>query len=377
MDYATSKLWKAPPDNAFLHRELEEIVEKIVQDQDSYFEEGRVVRFRPVEFIQRPSSKIVKVEVEFENSKNNILVKFFKSKNYSLSHLHMLRERIRRDFEVTRSVYERFKRYSGYSAAVPIACFPELLAIVMVESQGQNLRDLIIKKATFYPRKDTLDQLAEYSFACGQWLTIFQAITEEKAQGKLQPRDVIKDIDLRLSKLVQKHGNFFNSQLRRQVLNYLERQASLVTDRDLRLCGVHGDFCPSNILIDGKEIIALDFEMFKVGSPYQDVTYYLRHLETFLQKPTFRPKTISILRQAFLSGYGKGIDATSPSFNVFKLRHVICHLVDILDASGQPFHKRLFNNRIARRYIQRLKDATVDCYQPIISDLHIPLDSTR
>jgi Phosphotransferase enzyme family len=373
MDFAASKLWNEPPDNGYMDQEIERIVDKILQDQDNYFQEGRVVRFRPVEFIQRPFSKIVKVEVEFENSKNIILVKVFKPKNSSLNHLQMMRERVRRDFDVTRSVHERLKSYPGYSAAEPVACFPELLAIVMVESSGQNLRDLIINKATFYPRKSTLDQLAEYSFACGQWLTIFQEITREKTQGRLQPHDIIRDIDLRLSKLVQQHGNFFNSQLRRQILNYLERQAFLVQDGDLRLCGVHGDFCPSNILVHGKEIIVLDFERFKVGSVYQDVTYYLRHLGTFAQKPTFRPKTISILRQALLSGYDKGIDATSPIFSLFKLRHIICHLVDILDASGQPFHKRLFNKTIARRYIQGLKNATVDCHQPILSDPYVLL----
>jgi hypothetical protein len=285
----------------------------------------------------------------------------------------MMRERVRRDFDVTRSVHQRFKSYPGYSVAEPVACFPELLAIVMLESPGQNLRDFILNKAAFYPRRYTLDQLAEYSFGCGQWLTIFQEITREKTQGRLQPYDVVRDIDLRLSKLVQQHGEFFNSQLRRQILNYLEKQALLVQNADLRLCGVHGDFCPANILVHGKKIIVLDFEMFKVGSVYQDVTYYLRHLETFLQKPTFRPKTISILRQALLSGYDKGIDGTSPIFSLFKLRHVICHLVDILDAPGQPTHKRLFNRTIARRYIQGLKNATVDCRQPVISDMYVPL----
>jgi Phosphotransferase enzyme family len=374
MDYAASKLSNWPPDNSVMDQELKRIVEKIIKVEDNYLQEGRVVRFRPVEFIQRPLSKIVKIELEFENSKNNILVKVFKPKSSSLNHLQMMRERVQKDFEVTRSLHERFKSYPGYSVAEPVACFPELLAMVMMESSGVNLRDLIINKATFYPGKATLHQLAEYSFACGQWLTIFQKITGDNTQKKLQLHDIIYDIDLRLSKLVAQYGDFFNPQLRRQVLTYLERQALLVTDPDLRLCGVHGDFCPSNILIHGKEIIVLDFEMFKVGSVYQDVTYYLRHLGTFLQKPTFRPKTISILRQALLSGYDKGIDATSPIFSLFILRHIICHLVDILDApGGQPFHKRLFNRTIARRYIQGLKNATVDCHQPILSDPYVLL----
>jgi Phosphotransferase enzyme family len=373
MDCAASNRWIWPPDNAFLDQELKRIVEKILQDQDNYLQEGQVVRFRPLEFIRRPLSKIVKIEVEFQNSKNNILVKVFKPKNSSSNHLQMMRERVRRDFDVTRSVHERLKNYPGYSVAEPVVCFPELLAIVMVESPGQNLRDLIINKATFYPRGDTLDQLAEYSFACGQWLTIFQKITRETTQVRLQPHDVVRDIDLRLSKLVQQHGKLFNSQLRRQVLNYLESQALLVQDADLRLCGVHGDFCPANILVHGKEIIVLDFEMFKIGSVYQDVTYYLRHLETFSQKPVFRPKTISILRQAFMSGYDKSIDTANPIFTLFRLRHVICHLVDILDVAGKPFHKKLFSNTIAQRYIQGLKKTTVDAHQTLTSDMRVPL----
>jgi Phosphotransferase enzyme family len=353
---------------------LEEIVEQILQCQDNSFQEGRAFNFRLVQVVNRPLSKIIKVEIECESFRHKILIiKVLKPKNSSLSHVRMMQERVRRDFEVTRSFHESFESYPGYSTSKPVACFPELLATVMVESAGQNLRDLIINKATFYPRKRTLRQLAEYLVACGQWLRIFQEITRDKTQGRLQLDEMIKDIDLRLSRLVKCHESFFNSQLRRQVLKYLERQALLVKDDHLRLCGVHGDFCPSNILIHGKEIIVLDFEMFKVGSVYQDVTYHLRHLETFLQKPTFRPKTISILRQALLGGYDKGIDVTSPIFSLFKLRHAICHLVDILDAAGQPLPKRLFNKTIARRYVQGLKEATVDCHRPLISDLYVPV----
>jgi Phosphotransferase enzyme family len=348
------------------------IVEKILQEPNNYFQETRVLGFRPVEFIHRPRSKIVKVEVECENSKNNIIIKVLEPNGSSLNHMQMIRERVRKDFEVTRFLHERFKSYPGYSTSKPVACFPELLASVMLESLGDNLRDLIVKKAVFYPGKVTLQQLAEYSFACGQWLTIFQKITRDKTQRKVEPYDLIRDIDLRLSKLAKRHQDFFNSRLRQQVLNYLETQALLVKDADLRVCGVHGDFCPSNILLHGKEIIVLDFEMFKLGSVYQDITYYLRHLETFLQKPTFRPKTISILQQALLSGYEERIDLASPIFGLFKIRHAICHLVDILDVVRQPLHKRLFNRAIARRYIQWLQNATVDRHRPASSGIYAP-----
>jgi Phosphotransferase enzyme family len=356
MDRVASKLWYWPPDSPVIDNNLKRIVETVLQDHEDYLQGSRAVRL--VELIKRPSSQIIKIEIEFENSKNNILVKVFKPKNSSSNHFQEMRDRVRKDFDVTLMVHERLKSYPGYSTAEPVACFPELLAIVMIESPGQNLRDLIINKATYYPSKTTLDQLAEYSFACGQWLTIFQDITREKAQGNLQPHDVVRDIDLRLSKLVQKHGEFFSSQLRRQVLNYSERQALKVQDADLRLCGVHGDFCPANILVNGREITVLDFEMFKVGSIYQDFTYYLRHLETLSQKPVFRPKTLSILREAFVIGYDKNIDTTAPIVALFKLRHIICHLVDILDLAGKPFHKRLFSKTVARRYIQALKTST-------------------
>ena len=154
MDYAASNLWNWPSGNSFMDQEFKRIVEKIIKVQGNYLQDGRVIRFRPVEFIQRPLSKIAKIELEFENSKNNILVKVFKPKSSSLNHLQMYaQERVQKDFEVSRCLHERFKSYPGYSVTEPVACFPELLAIVMKESSGENLRDLIINKATFYPGK--------------------------------------------------------------------------------------------------------------------------------------------------------------------------------------------------------------------------------
>jgi Phosphotransferase enzyme family len=353
--------------------ELKRIVEQILHGQDSCFQEGRVLSFRAIQVMNRPLSKIIKLEVAFKNCRKNILIKVLKPKNHSSRYLHILQERVRRDFEITRSFHESFKNYPGYSTSKPVACLPELLATVMVESPGQNLRDLIVNMATFYPRGRTLRQLAEYSFACGQWLKIFQEITKDETQHRLQLEQMVKDIDLRLSRLVEQHGSFFSPRLRGQVIHYLERQALLVKDDDLLLCGVHGDFCPSNILIHGKEVIVLDFEMCKVGSVYQDVTYYLRHLDTFLQKPIFRPKTISILQQALLSGYDQNIDVEIPIVSLFRLRHGICHLVDILDVDGSPVHKRVFNKTIALRYIQWLKKATADSHKGVISDIHIPV----
>ena len=73
-----------------MDQEFKRIVEKIIKVQGNYLQDGRVIRFRPVEFIQRPLSKIAKIELEFKNAKNNILVKVFKPKSSSLNHLQMM-----------------------------------------------------------------------------------------------------------------------------------------------------------------------------------------------------------------------------------------------------------------------------------------------
>jgi hypothetical protein len=231
-----------------------------------------------------------------------------------------------------------------------------MLAVVMKESQGRNLRDLIAKKARLYPSEATVNTLVEQSYRCGEWLRTFQRLTEESIQNKLSLPNLIEDIDRRLRKL--EDGKRISSDWRSCILRYLEEQAGLVQESDLGLCGVHADFSPSNVLVNGNEVIVLDFTMYRIGSVYHDLTYFHRYFENFLHKPIFRSRTIAALQDSFLKGYGKMVNPASPIFRLFKMRHVICHFVGIAEPAGSALHARWFARRVARRYREWLAEVT-------------------
>ena len=320
-------------------------------------QEGAIIGYRPLTHIRRPSSEVITVELRRHNSEpTHVVVKLFKPRRISLDAIRILKEKVRRDFEVTRRFFEAFKDYADYSTAEPIMCLPEMLAVVMKESRGRNLRDLIAQNARLYPSKATVDKLIEQSYRCGEWLRIFQGLTEESIQDRLSLPALIEDIDRRLRRL--EDGEGLSQGCRSSVLRYLEKQATLVKESDLGLCGVHADFSPSNILVNGNEVIVLDFTMYRIGSVYHDLTYFHRYFENFLHKPIFRPGTINALQESFLNGYGKTVGPASPIFRLFKMRHVICHLIGIVKLSGSSLDERLFNRRVARRYRKWLAEVT-------------------
>jgi thiamine kinase-like enzyme len=321
------------------------------------FQEGAIIGYRLLTHIRRPSSEVLKVELRRHNSEpTHVVVKLFKPRRVSLDAIKILKEKVRNDFEVTRRFFEAFKDYADYSTAEPIMCLPEMLAVVMKESRGRNLRDLITKNARLYPSKATVHKLFEQSYRCGEWLRIFQGLTEKSIQDRLSLRDLIEDIDRRLRRL--EGAEELSRGWRYRILRYLEKQATLVKESDLGLCGVHADFSPSNVLVNGNEVIVLDFTMYRIGSVYHDLTYFHRYFENFLHKPIFRPGTITALQDSFLKGYGKTVSPASPIFRLFKLRHVICHLIGLVKLSGSARHERLFNRRVTRRYRQWLADVT-------------------
>ena len=339
-------------------RELEEVLRRLSEDQHDRWG-GEVRSVHPLSRIRRPFSEVTILEVELESSKRKIVVKQFTLKNDSPEQLAKMQARVRKEFDVTRLFHDKFRDCSGFSTAEPIGCYPDLLSIAMTYSPGENLADVVDKMARYSPGKATLERLSAGSRACGRYLVGLQKMTAET--GRLDLAELIEDIDLRLKAIVKLESRVMDSRLRGEILDHCGRQASLATDSDLRVCGVHGDYCTSNILVAGDEVTVLDFTMFKPGSTFHDVTYFCRNLTNFLHKPIFRPQTFTILQRAFLDGYDENLDPTGPVFKLLSLRHVVCHLAGLVKASV-PLHVRLFNKRVARRHAIWIRNALADSH---------------
>jgi 5-methylthioribose kinase len=76
---------------------------------------------------------------------------------------------------------------------------------------------------------------------------------------------------------------------------------------DCRVCLVHGDFSPKNVLADGADLWVIDWEVAHMGNPIFDVAFLLAHL---LCKTAHAPQSAQLYRdcaQRFLTSYDNHI----------------------------------------------------------------------
>jgi aminoglycoside phosphotransferase (APT) family kinase protein len=68
------------------------------------------------------------------------------------------------------------------------------------------------------------------------------------------------------------------------------------------LVGHHGDFWPGNIFVTAEKVQVIDFEGSREGHPFEDLAWFLIHLELFFAYP-FARSFYAELESAFLNGY--------------------------------------------------------------------------
>lgn len=85
-----------------------------------------------------------------------------------------------------------------------------------------------------------------------------------------------------------------------------------------RLCVVHADFSPKNVLVAGKQIILVDYETGHYGDPAFDLGFFLSHL--LLKSVLHRARWLEFhdLTRAFWNTYRAGIEplGTDPAFRL-------------------------------------------------------------
>jgi 5-methylthioribose kinase len=79
-----------------------------------------------------------------------------------------------------------------------------------------------------------------------------------------------------------------------------------------RHCLVHGDFSPKNLLLHGKQLILIDFEVGHYGDPAFDLGFFLAHLmlKAFYHVP--RHEDFFALTDSFWNGYRSEMAAVVP-----------------------------------------------------------------
>ncbi|HTT89269.1 MAG TPA: aminoglycoside phosphotransferase family protein [Acidimicrobiales bacterium] len=117
-----------------------------------------------------------------------------------------------------------------------------------------------------------------------------------------------------------------------------------------RLCLVHGDFSPKNVLVGrGRELWVIDFEVAHLGDPAFDVAFMLCHL---MLKSLHRPELAPAYDRcalAFASAYEAGVGMElAPSWD-YVLGHVGCLVMARVDGKSPAEYLSEGERRLARQ----------------------------
>ncbi len=276
--------------------------------------------------------------------------------------------RLATEFAAGRRLHEALGNAKAFGVVKPVAYYPECLAMVTEEAPGMPLSNAITRDGKLWPSAERLEQLATHCRRAGQALAAIQRATREAS--RYDPAELIEYIDVRMHRLLESDRVPFSASDRRQVMNFLESAIPAIPVEQLGLSGSHSDYAPFNVLAAAEKLTVADFTMFKVGSVYNDLTYFYHRLEGYLHKPIYRSQTIRRLQGEFLRGYveASGHDgrewrvAEDLLFKIFWIKHIVnnysavMRLRVVIKGHKVSLPAQLFNRRVFRRYNRWLNE---------------------
>lgn len=320
------------------------------------------LRLVPAECDERPFSHVLRLSVcraGDDHPISHLFVKVLKPKAIA-GGSDTMRQRVAVDFDTTRRVYASMLPYKNLGAVPPVACYPEHLAIVTEQVEGQTLLEHLRTEAAWFPSDRRLDRLQETMATVGRWIRVFQSVD---APGDYLTVDRLRQyIDHRLDRLVRDVGGRFTQDDRGRVLQHLDRLGRQIAPQELREVAGHADMALGNIIVSGRRIVVLDFEMAKLQSSLHDVTRVFVQIGLLGIKPHLRAPVVRRLQRALLDGFDPSLTVDLPLFRLLVLLHRVNHLTT-LTVTRAPFAEAFYNrvvNRQHRRWIAEELDHPCD-----------------
>ncbi len=122
-----------------------------------------------------------------------------------------------------------------------------------------------------------------------------------------------------------------------------------------KLCLVHGDYSPKNILVKGEQIMLIDFEVAHHGDPVFDLAFFLTHLRLkAFHLPNHRDVLYESIRR-FWKAYTAAVTFLNPdTFEPRFIRHWGCVLLARLDGKSPAEYLQSPTKEIIRPYSKQL-----------------------
>ena len=336
-----------------LSPEMGSLIAAIVRDAKSIFG-TQYVRVAPLKVDVRESSEVVRARVELERQVAHVFAKIFKPRPGEAG-LEQTRLRFRKDYAVTRHVFDAMRSMGDIRSVEPIACYEDLLGVVTNEVQGLPLSLAISKDAAWPTSAPQLAALEVALGRLGRWIATFQRVAPDAAPSPMNLDSTRAYIDQRLVRLTGISRAGFTESDRRDALAHFDRLAARVPSANLVDVPVHGDIVPSNAIVSDDCVTVLDFGMTSRGSKYLDIARLYTQLDFYAAKPQYRQAVVARLQNAALAGFEPGLSVQDPLFEICAMQHVVCHF---LSHARQPgaFPMSVYSAHLCRRHRRWLRE---------------------
>ena len=232
-------------------------------------------------------------------------------------------DRRQREFEDLERVWSALGEAGG--AVRPVACYPELGALITARAAGRSLAPLVRRAVAWTGDRETLALAAAHCAAAGAWLRRFQTAGAPQVQGARPPHlsdaaAFLAYVDERL-RLLEHASPGIDTALRGRLLAHAASALQALSPRTFAdVTWSHSDFGPHNILAEPARLHVLDFELLP-QHPCFDVAYFVECLHGHTG-PWVDSARVRRLERAFLAGYGEPLDPAY--FALLRLRHLVC-----------------------------------------------------
>jgi tRNA A-37 threonylcarbamoyl transferase component Bud32 len=326
--------------SADLQHRYERIIRYLAEDPQQYFASAEPPVLTPVLSLRRPVSELVKCRAESPDGTVGIYIKFFLPRRPTLAAKERVIEKMHKEVEITRELYTRLGTDSVYAVPRILAFFPEEKAVVMEESVGRRLLDLLQQKGKGYLARSALDELAPYCRAVGGWLKHFQHLTQTATGQKVDRVEYLDYVAQRLEKL-RASQNLLQELAVERILRSLEQLLQQMPDNVEHFCGVHGDLSLSNILVAANKVTVLDFSMYQLGSSCHDLSYFCSRIESFYNFSAKKP-IVSHLQRTFMEGYGDCGEINKDLLKMYYIRHKVNRILSLSYVDDMGIFKRAY-----------------------------------
>jgi hypothetical protein len=327
------------------------VLDRLRIDAPAYFGVPEV-ELTPVVLSERPFSTVARVRATLSPGQDRFLyVKLVKPRSSEAD----ARRFVAWDFDINRQTYLDMLPHKGLGAVPPVACYPDLLALVTEAVEGPTLLDYLVKHAAWVVSAKRLQELKGVMRSVGRWLRVFQGQPTDKADA-LTVRQFQDYVDIRLRRLVaHENGRFFSSADRERILEHVAGLERQIRDDELTAVRVHADMSLGNVIVAEGKVVVLDFWMADSGGRLQDISRLFVQADMLAMKPHVRLKTVRALQSALLAGFDPTLTDDRPLFRLNVLLHRVNNLTS-LTLNPAPFPESWYNRLVCRAHRRWIAD---------------------